>query len=252
LHPGTESVHFIPAIAGNAAQYLFNRFLRLLHVAFLGEELVRVTYDLLFYGEGDHIAFRKREFVSSDVFLSYADAYMPFADQGMSGQIPVFKKLSSQIAMADIRMFPMAIQFRRVGQKDGNIVQHGGFPDEFIIGVEMPHFTGRGESFAGHIFSMPDNDIMGFGSGLIVLVYDVYRIHEYNTVLSIRYYLFSISICYESCVNSIHFHGCRYVSQQSHNCKSLLFIIAELPGFHLSRLHGILSIRNMKPDAETF
>ena len=90
---------------------------------------------------------------------------MPFADKGMPGESFFVEEFAPEIAVANVGVKSAASQFRRVGEKDSDVMQQCRLFDELEIRVQVPDGPGGGQCLFGDTAAVLHQCFMSLCSG---------------------------------------------------------------------------------------
>lgn len=83
--------------------------------------------------------------MARDVVCTQADAYVAFADEGVPGETFIFENPPPEISVSNVRIGACASDRGRCGQAYPDVMQHGGFPYERLVGTQFAKSGGNFE-----------------------------------------------------------------------------------------------------------
>ena len=104
----------------------------------LAVEFVGKADHFFFERKGEHVALWQVELLADDIVQGDARPGVSLTHQCMSRQAEAVEQLASQNAVADVGLVAVAANAWRIGAKDGDVVEHGGFLDK----LEVDDFAG--------------------------------------------------------------------------------------------------------------
>ena len=90
-------------------------------------EFVGIANHFLFYALRTIVAFGDRQFLPLDLFDGNTGTGVPFGNQRMFGQSLSAQQFGAEVAVLDVCMRTVAIDFRCVAVDNSDVVQHSGF-----------------------------------------------------------------------------------------------------------------------------
>ena len=137
LRPGLKALDLVGSVAFEAAQNLFNGFFfgLLAVVSVFGKEIVGVTDELFFDGDGPHVVGGQRQIKLMDIIRADPNPHMAFADETVCRHAAAIQHFTAQDAVADIGMLAITAQPRAVRLQDADVMQHGGIDEKIKIGL---------------------------------------------------------------------------------------------------------------------
>jgi hypothetical protein len=188
LRPGLKALGLVGSVALEAVQNLFNGFFfgLLAVVSVLGKEIVGVTDQLFFDGNGQHVVGGQRQIKLMDIIRADSNPHMTFADETVCRHAAAIQHFTAQDAVADIGLLAIAAQPRAVRLQDADIMQHGGIFDEIKVRLEMGDLFGSQMGFLCDLLSMLNEYFKCFRAPVVIFCKDLCGSHDLISYLGSR------------------------------------------------------------------